>query len=96
MSFSHGPTIQGFDNVAVSCSISRMKLAEIPELSAASPEEKIELIDELWASIPRDSLTSPQSHFKELNQRVEAVQKDPSRALTPEDARQRIRAKTGL
>jgi putative addiction module component (TIGR02574 family) len=87
---------QGVDKAAVSCSISRMKLAEIPELKTASPEEKIELIDELWASIPRESLASPQSHLKELNQRVAAVQKDASRALTPEEARQRIRAKTGL
>lgn len=73
-----------------------MKFAEIPELQAASPEEKIELIDELWASIPRETLPSPQSHLRELDQRVAAVQKDPSRALTPEEARQRIRAKTGL
>lgn len=73
-----------------------MKLAEIPSLKAASPEEKIELIDELWASIPRESLASPPSHLQELNQRVAAVQQDASRALTPEEARQRIRAKTGL
>jgi putative addiction module component (TIGR02574 family) len=73
-----------------------MKLAEIPELKAASPAEKIELIDELWASIPRESLPAPESHLSELQQRVAAVQKDPSRALTPEEARQRIRAKTGL
>jgi len=73
-----------------------MKLAEIPELRAASPEEKIELIDELWASIPRESLASPQSHLQRLDQRVAAVHEDPSRALTSEDARRRIRAKTGL
>ena len=73
-----------------------MKLAEIPELQAASPAEKIELIDELWASIPRESLPSPKSHLAELDRRVTAIQKDPSRALTPEEARERIRAKTGL
>jgi len=73
-----------------------MKLAEIPELQAASPAEKIALIDELWASIPRESLPAPQSHLTELDRRVVAVQKDPSRALTPVEARQRIRAKTGL
>ena len=73
-----------------------MKLAEIPELQAASPAEKIELIDDLWASIPRESLPTPKSHLAELDQRLVAVQKDPSRALTPEAARQRIRARTGL
>lgn len=73
-----------------------MKLAEIPELRAASPAEKIKLIDELWASIPRESLPTPKSHLAELNRRVAASEKDPSRALTPEEARKRIRAKTGL
>ena len=73
-----------------------MKLAEIPELQSASAEEKIELIDELWASIPRDSLPSPQSHLTELDRRVAAVRDDPSKALLPETARQRIREKTGL
>lgn len=73
-----------------------MKLAEIPELKAASPAEKIELIDELWASIPRESLPVPKSHLTELDRRVAAVQQDPARALTPEEARRRIRAKTGL
>jgi len=73
-----------------------MKLAEIPELRAASPAEKIELTDELWASIPRESLPAPKSHLAELEQRVTAVQKNPSQALTPEEARQKIRLKTGL
>lgn len=73
-----------------------MKLAEIPQLKAASPAEKIELIDELWASIPREALPTPASHLAELNRRVAAVQNHPDRALTPEEARKRIRAKTGL
>ena len=73
-----------------------MKLAEIPVLQAASPAEKIELIDELWASIPPESLPTPKSHLTALEQRVTTVQKDPARALTPQEARQRIRAKTGL
>ena len=40
-----------------------MKLAEIPQLRAASPAEKIELIDETWASIPRESLPAPRAHL---------------------------------
>jgi len=73
-----------------------MRLAEIPELQSASPTEKIELIDEIWASIPRDSLLTPASHLTELARRVTAVEEDPSRALTPDEARRRIRSKTGL
>jgi len=73
-----------------------MRLAEIPELQSASATEKIELIDELWASIPRDSLPTPISHLTELERRVTEVAEDPARALTPEEARQRIRSKTGL
>jgi len=73
-----------------------MKLAEMPHLQAASPAEKIALIDELWASIPIESLPMPASHLAELDRRVAAVRTDPTRALTPEEARQRIRSKTGL
>jgi len=73
-----------------------MRLAEIPELQSASATGKIELIDELWASIPRDSLPTPPSHLTELERRVLAVKEDPARALTPEEARRRIRSKTGL
>lgn len=73
-----------------------MKLAEIPELRVATPAEKIELIDELWASIPHASLPTPASHLAELERRVSLVEEDSSRALTPEEARRRIRAKTGL
>lgn len=73
-----------------------MRLAQIPDLQGATPEQKIELIDELWASIPRESLPTPPSHLDELNRRVDAVQNDPSRALTPEEARRVIRTKSGL
>lgn len=84
------------DKSVVSHLIERMKLAEIPKLKAATPAEKIALIDEIWASIPRESLPTPKSHLAELDRRVAAVKKDPSRALTPEEARRRIRARTGL
>ena len=73
-----------------------MRLAEIPALQAASPTEKIELIDELWASIPPGALPTPDSHLNELQRRSSAVEADPSHALTPEEARRRIRSQTGL
>ena len=73
-----------------------MKLAEIPALKSASAADKIELIDELWASIPRQNLPTPDSQLSELARRVASVDSDPSRALTPEEARRRIRKHTGL
>lgn len=73
-----------------------MKLAEIPSLRKASASEKIALIDELWASIPRDTLRTPKSHLDELSRREHLVKLDPQRALTPIEARRRIRANTGL
>jgi putative addiction module component (TIGR02574 family) len=72
------------------------KLAEIAALGSASAAEKIQRIDEIWASIARENLVTPDSHLGELARRVAAIQVDPSRALTTEEARRRIRKNTGL
>lgn len=73
-----------------------MRMTEIPQLKSATPNDKIELIDELWASIPPESVTTPDSHIAELNRRMARVEQEPSKALTPEEARTRLRARTGL
>jgi putative addiction module component (TIGR02574 family) len=73
-----------------------MHLTEIPQLKAASVAEKIELIDELWASIPPESVALPASHLDELAKRVDSLAKNPGKALSPDAARARIRARTGL
>ncbi len=73
-----------------------MRLTEIPQLQAATPDEKIELIDELWASIPAESVTTPDSHIAELKRRLSRVEQEPGKVLTPEEARARLRARTGL
>ena len=73
-----------------------MHLGEIPQLKSATPQEKLQLIDELWASIPLESLPTPEAHVAELENRVAALQQNPGKALTPEEARARIRARTGL
>jgi hypothetical protein len=73
-----------------------MHLTEIPQLQSASPSEKIALIDELWASIPPESVPTPVSHLHELSQRLDQLGEAPAKALTPEEARTRIRARTGL
>ena len=73
-----------------------MHLADFPQLKSATPQQKIELIDELWASIPPDAVPTPESHVSELNQRLGALSRDPAKALSPEEARSRIRQRTGL
>jgi putative addiction module component (TIGR02574 family) len=73
-----------------------MHLTEIPQLQGATPAQKIELIDELWASIQPDAVSTPDSHLKELENRLSRVKESPEKALTPEEARARIRARTGL
>jgi putative addiction module component (TIGR02574 family) len=73
-----------------------MHLTEIPQLQSASPAEKIALIDELWASIPPESVATPASHLTELTLRLARLAQEPAQALSPEDARARIRARTGL
>jgi putative addiction module component (TIGR02574 family) len=73
-----------------------MHLTEIPQLRSATPDEKIELIDELWASIPPESVATPDSHLAELNRRMARLEQESGKALTPEEARARLRARTGL
>ena len=73
-----------------------MHLADFPQLTSATPQQKLELIDELWASIPPEAVPTPEAHVTELNRRLEAVVRDPTKALSPEEARARIRQRTGL
>lgn len=73
-----------------------MHLAEIPQLNSASPEQKLALIDELWASIPPASLSTPTAHLAELDKRLTDLRAHPEKALSPETARARIRALSGL
>jgi putative addiction module component (TIGR02574 family) len=73
-----------------------MNLAEIPQLKSASPKQKLALIDELWASIPADSLTTPRSHLLTLKGRLSALRRNPEKALSSDQARARIRSHTGL
>ncbi len=73
-----------------------MHLADFPQLKSATPQQKLEFIDELWASIPADAVATPPSHLTELDRRITALQHDPKKALTPEEARARIRERTGF
>ena len=73
-----------------------MHVAEIPQLNSASPEQKLALIDELWASIPPAALPTPSAHLTELDKRLADLSDHPEKALSPETARARIRTVSGL
>lgn len=73
-----------------------MHLADFPQLKSATPQQKLELIDELWASIPAEAVATPKSHLTELDGRMNAWQHDPGKGLSTEEARARIRERTGL
>lgn len=75
---------------------SAMHLADFPQLKSATPEQKLERIDELWASIPPEAVPTLESYVAELNRRLDALDRDPAKALSPEEARARIRKRTGL
>ena len=64
-----------------------MHLADFPRLKAATPQRKLDLIDELWESIPPDAVATPASHVNELERRLDALQHDPNKALLPDEAR---------
>jgi putative addiction module component (TIGR02574 family) len=55
---------------------------------AASVDEKLALIDELWESIRRSGRVQVRAdHLQELGRRVALVAADPSIALSPAQAR---------
>lgn len=64
----------------------------IKQLSVA---ERLDLISELWDSIPDslDELPIPEWHRKELERRLAAADADPDAAIPWEEVRQRLRKK---
>ena len=67
-------------------------LEKNPEIAAASSEEKLAMIDELWELVCRSGdVPVPESHIRELDRRVAEVEADPSGALDPREARKQLR-----
>jgi putative addiction module component (TIGR02574 family) len=59
-------------------------------------QQRLELIGELWDSIPDsiDALPIPQWHRDELDKRLAAADANPQAAIPWEEIRQRLRDKT--
>lgn len=64
------------------------------QVFALTPEEKIDLAVELWDSIAQDEFPPISDELKhELDRRLEEHQKDPSRASTWEEVKERLLAR---
>jgi putative addiction module component (TIGR02574 family) len=71
-----------------------MNKALLEELLELSPEERIELAEELWASIePQDMPPLTPEQKEELDRRYTEHLRDPGRALTWEDVKARLLAR---
>jgi putative addiction module component (TIGR02574 family) len=66
-----------------------MNKAPLKELLELTPAERLELVEELWDSIPPQDLPP----LTEIERRYEALVRDPSRGSTWEDAKARLWAK---
>lgn len=71
-----------------------MRLADLPEVRALSPQEKLELVEELWQEAARDLEGFGVSSHEEqlLDQRWAAFLLDPSSALTLEQLQEKVKA----
>ncbi|MDX6306524.1 MAG: hypothetical protein QOI77_3493 [Blastocatellia bacterium] len=75
---------------------------QLPEAAAEllktplTVEQRLELIGELWDSIPDslDELPLPQWHREELERRLAAADADPSAAIPWEQVKRRLREKS--
>jgi putative addiction module component (TIGR02574 family) len=57
--------------------------------------ERLDLISELWDSIPNslEELPIPEWHSEELERRLAAADSDPGAAISCDDVKQRLRKK---
>jgi putative addiction module component (TIGR02574 family) len=75
---------------------------QLPEAAAEllktplTVEQRLELIGELWDSIPDslDELPLPEWHREELERRLAAADADPSAAIPWEQVKRRLREKS--
>ena len=69
-----------------------MQLTEIPEITGLSTPEKILLIEDLWDDIVANDepVSVPQSHKKELNNRLDNYLNNPQSVLSLEELQENI------
>ena len=69
-----------------------MKLADFPNVQALSAAEKLQLVDEIWASVANelnnDHITEEEKRL--LDQRWMEYEKNPSSALTLDEFEKRV------
>jgi putative addiction module component (TIGR02574 family) len=69
-----------------------MKLSDLPEVQALAPEEKLQLVEELWQEIAGDlerlGVTPLEKEI--LDQRWAAFLRDPSSALDLDQFKRRV------
>ena len=72
-----------------------MRATDIPGFEQLSGPEKILLVEEIWDKIAEDEseVSVPNSHLKELDNRLGCHQSSPGRLLTLEELQQRIQAR---
>ena len=71
-----------------------MNKALLKELLELTPAERLELVEELWDSIPPQDMPPATAEQKqEIERRYEALVRDPSRGSKWEDVRARLWAK---
>jgi putative addiction module component (TIGR02574 family) len=71
-----------------------MNEALLKELMELTPEERIQLVEDLWDSIPpQDAPPLTAAQKQEIDRRYEAMVRDPRRGSKWEDVEARLRAK---
>ena len=71
-----------------------MKLADFPSVAALSAVEKLQLVDEIWASVGAgldNSAVSPEEK-KILDERWAAYERNPASAITLEELQKKVAA----
>jgi putative addiction module component (TIGR02574 family) len=70
-----------------------MRLADLPEIRALSPRQKLQLLDELWQDVTRDldSLEVSEKEKELLDQRWASFLRDPAAALSLEQFKERVK-----
>ena len=69
-----------------------MKIQDIPGITKLGIPEKILLVEDLWDSIASDesAVPVPQSHKKELDERLRKYQSAPGNLLSLDELRNRV------